>query len=75
MTDLEERFAALWRSLAPIGRDATSGGYLRYSWSEAELACREWFVEEALDRALTVEPDGNGNLWAWWGDPSAATRS
>jgi beta-ureidopropionase / N-carbamoyl-L-amino-acid hydrolase len=71
MTDLEERFAALWRSLAPIGRDETSGGYLRYAWSDAELACREWFVEEALDRALTVEPDGNGNLWAWWGDPRA----
>ena len=71
MTDIEERFGALWRSLAPIGRDPASGGYLRYAWSEAELACREWFVEEALDRALTVEPDGNGNLWAWWGDPHA----
>jgi beta-ureidopropionase / N-carbamoyl-L-amino-acid hydrolase len=62
-----DRFAALWRSLLPIGRDARDGGYLRYSWSEAELACREWFVEEALDRDLEVEIDGNGNLWAWWG--------
>lgn len=65
-----ERFVSLWRSLEPIGRDASSGGYVRYAWSEAELACREWFVEEALDRALKVETDGNGNLWAWWGDPS-----
>src|SRR4051794_30837650 len=64
-----DRFAALWRSLAPIGRDASSGGYLRYSWSAADLAAREWFVEEALDRDLDVETDGNGNLWAWWGTP------
>ncbi len=64
-----DRFAALWRSLLPIGRDGRDGGYLRYSWSEPELACREWFVEEALDRDLEVEIDGNGNLWAWWGSP------
>jgi N-carbamoyl-L-amino-acid hydrolase len=67
-----DRFAALWRSLLPIGRDGRDGGYLRYSWSEAELACREWFVEEALDRDLEVEIDGNGNLWAWWGSPDDA---
>jgi hypothetical protein len=24
-----DRFAALWRSLAPIGRDAGTGGYVR----------------------------------------------
>jgi N-carbamoyl-L-amino-acid hydrolase len=66
-----DRFAALWRSLAPIGRDPGSGGYLRYSWSAADLAAREWFVEEALDRDLDVETDGNGNLWAWWGPPDS----
>ncbi len=66
----EARFASLWQSLTPIGRDPATGGYLRYSWSEADLACREWFVEEALDRSLAVDPDGNGNLWAWWGDPA-----
>jgi N-carbamoyl-L-amino-acid hydrolase len=65
-----DRFAALWRSLEPIGREPGSGGYLRYSWSRADLATREWFVEEALDRDLEVETDGNGNLWAWWGTPS-----
>jgi N-carbamoyl-L-amino-acid hydrolase len=64
-----DRFAALWRSLAPIGQ--TAGGYQRSSWSEADLACREWFTEEAADRGLTVETDGNGNLWAWHGDPAA----
>ena len=67
----EERFSALWQSLAPIGRDPSSGGYVRYAFGPNDLACREWFIEEALDRALTVEPDGNGNLWAWWGDPHA----
>lgn len=66
--DQVRRFTALWRSLAPIGRDHGSGGYLRHSWSDADLAGREWFVEEALDRELHVETDGNGNLWAWWGD-------
>jgi len=66
-----QRFAALWRSLAPIGLDQSTGGYLRYAFGDADLACREWFTEEALDRELTVEPDGNGNLWAWWGDPSS----
>jgi len=65
-----DRFTVLWQSLAPIGR-VDSGGYLRYAWSEADLACREWFVEEAHDRDLTVSADGNGNLWAWSGDPHA----
>jgi N-carbamoyl-L-amino-acid hydrolase len=69
-----DRFAALWRSLLPIGRNG-DGGYVRYSWSEAELACREWFVEEALDRDLDVEIDGNGNLWAWWGSPDKSSDS
>jgi N-carbamoyl-L-amino-acid hydrolase len=67
---LDQRFAALWRSLAPIGFDQGTGGYVRYAFGEADLACREWFIEEALDRDLIVAPDGNGNLWAWWGDPS-----
>jgi N-carbamoyl-L-amino-acid hydrolase len=66
-----DRFRALWSSLLPIGRDPDSGGYLRYGWSAAELACREWFAEEATDRGLAVEADGNGNLYAWWGDPHA----
>jgi N-carbamoyl-L-amino-acid hydrolase len=64
-----QRFAALWASLAPIGRDGASGGYLRAGWSPPELACREWFAEEAADRELDLRPDGNGNLFAWWGNP------
>jgi N-carbamoyl-L-amino-acid hydrolase len=62
-------FAALWASLAPIGRDAETGGYLRYAWSDADLACRDWFVAQARARGLGVESDGNGNLYAWWGSP------
>jgi N-carbamoyl-L-amino-acid hydrolase len=66
MSDLEARFSALWASLAPIGRAGDTGGYLRYAWTAADLDCREWFTEEALDRELDVEVDGNGNIWATW---------
>jgi len=64
-------FAELWAGLLPIGRDPGSGGYLRYSWSTVDASLRGWFAAEAAARGLTVETDGNGNLWAWWGDPAA----
>jgi N-carbamoyl-L-amino-acid hydrolase len=64
-----ERFAALWSTLAPIGR--TGRGYHRFAWSEPEVACREWFAGQAAARDLPVETDRNGNLWAWLGDPAA----
>jgi beta-ureidopropionase / N-carbamoyl-L-amino-acid hydrolase len=67
---VSEAFAALWRSLEPIGR-APDGGYLRYSWTEADRAGRAWFAERAAERGLAVETDRNGNVWAWWGDPAA----
>jgi N-carbamoyl-L-amino-acid hydrolase len=67
---VSDAFLSLWRSLEPIGRDA-DGGYVRYSWTEADLAARAWFVERARERGLEVETDRNGNLWAWWGDPTA----
>ena len=60
-------FAQLWRELEPLGRDQQTGGYRRYSWTPADAACRAWFTEAAERRGLTVEPDRNGNLWAWWG--------
>jgi N-carbamoyl-L-amino-acid hydrolase len=62
-------FADLWRDLEPLGRDPQTGGYRRYSWTEADARCRAWFTREAQRRGLTVEPDRNGNLWAWWGTP------
>jgi beta-ureidopropionase / N-carbamoyl-L-amino-acid hydrolase len=63
------RFAALWRTLTPLGRHDT--GYLRLSWSDSDLAVRDWFTGQARARDLTVETDRAGNLWAWWGDPAA----
>lgn len=60
------RFAELWSSLAGIGRDEGTGGYRRFAWTKADLACRDWFASQAADRGLTVETDRNGNQWAWW---------
>jgi N-carbamoyl-L-amino-acid hydrolase len=50
-----------------IGRDPQTGGYLRYAWTEPELQLREWFKAQAAQRSLSVEEDGNGNIFAWWG--------
>ncbi len=60
-------FADLWRDLEPLGRDERTGGYRRYSWTPADAQCRAWFTRQAEKRGLTVHPDANGNLWAWWG--------
>jgi N-carbamoyl-L-amino-acid hydrolase len=64
-------FAALWREFEPLGRDPRTGGYRRYSWTPADAACRAWFTDQAEKRGLAVEPDNNGNLWAWWGQARA----
>ena len=64
-------FAALWESLLPIGRDAGTGGYRRYSWTPADAECRQWFFEAAAERNLRADADRNGNLWAWWDVPWA----
>ncbi|MEU7758226.1 MULTISPECIES: allantoate amidohydrolase [Micromonospora] len=71
MTDLADRFRALWDEIAPVGRDAGSGGYLRYALTEPERTLRAWFREQADRRGMPVSEDGNGNLFAWWGDPAA----
>lgn len=64
-------FAELWAQLAPVGRDAQSGGYLRYAFGPAEMTLRDWFLNQAKARDLVIEEDGNGNIFAWWGDPAA----
>ncbi|MGW4155258.1 allantoate amidohydrolase [Micromonospora chersina] len=68
---LPNRFRALWDEIAPVGRDAGSGGYLRYALTEPELTLRGWFREQAGQRGMPVTEDGNGNLFAWWGDPAS----
>ncbi len=64
-------FHTMWNELAPIGRNADSGGYRRYAWTEADRDCRAWFRAEAEKRGLAYETDRNGNQWAWLGDPEA----
>lgn len=59
----------LWDDLLPVGRDLGSGGYHRHGWYAADAQCRAWFRAAATDRGLTLDEDGNGNLWAWWGGP------
>jgi N-carbamoyl-L-amino-acid hydrolase len=61
-------FAALWAEIESIGR--TEGrGYLRYALTEPELVLRDWFRNQADRRDMPVTEDGNGNLFAWWGEP------
>ncbi len=64
-------FEEMWRDLAPIGRSAASGGYVRQPWASAETELRQWFLEESAARGLSVESDLVGNLVAWWGQPSS----
>lgn len=70
MTAVTAEFDALWSALAAIGRDAS--GTNRLPWTAAELAARAWFHREAERRAMPVEQDQNGNLWARWGDAEEA---
>lgn len=69
---LVDRFRGLWRELAPIGRDERTGGYLRYAFSEPESRLRDWFRDQAARRGMPVHDDGNGNLFAWWGEPDGS---
>ena len=62
-------FAELWDALLPLGRDAATGGYRRYSFTKADMACREWFASAAAQRGMRASTDRNGNLWAWWDVP------
>jgi len=66
------KFAELWESLLPIGR--TESGYRRYTWTDTDSRCREWFCAHATAVGLTVETDRNGNLWGWWDTDAGADR-
>ena len=64
--------ASMWGELAGVGRaPGRAGGYRRYVWSDADLTLREWFAGQANARGMGVQEDRAGNLWAWWGDPTA----
>jgi beta-ureidopropionase / N-carbamoyl-L-amino-acid hydrolase len=61
----------MWGDLAPLGRDADTGGYRRFAWTGTDAVLREWFRGEAERRGLDVVADRAGNLWAWTADPDA----
>jgi N-carbamoyl-L-amino-acid hydrolase len=71
-------FDTLWPTILDVGRNARSGGYRRFAWTDADMTLREWFVGCADRRGMDVEVDHNGNIWAWWmppgwtGDPRGA---
>jgi beta-ureidopropionase / N-carbamoyl-L-amino-acid hydrolase len=64
-----DAYRSLWRDQTELGRDPRRGGYSRHGFDDADLALREWFAAEAEARGFVVEPDRNGNLWAWLGAP------
>jgi N-carbamoyl-L-amino-acid hydrolase len=64
----ERVFSALWAEIESIGR-VSSGGYMRYALDTPELVLRDWFRNQADRRDMPVTDDGNGNLFAWWGEP------
>jgi N-carbamoyl-L-amino-acid hydrolase len=66
-------FEQMWRDLAPIGRDAATGGYRRSPFASAERECVAWYVAEARRRHLDVVWDGQGNAVAWW-RPASVTK-
>jgi N-carbamoyl-L-amino-acid hydrolase len=64
-------FDRMWGDLAPVGRDAATGGYRRFAWTATDATLREWFTGEAARRGLDITADRAGNLWAWTADPDA----
>jgi len=61
-----------------IGGDPVRGGYSRHVFEPAEMELRDWFCGRARALGLTVEPDRNGNIWAYLGargDPAIGVGS
>jgi beta-ureidopropionase / N-carbamoyl-L-amino-acid hydrolase len=69
----EQWQSPLWQSLLPIGSSDETGGYRRYTFTEADQSCRAWFLAAAAQRHLRTETDRNANLWAWWDPPAAGS--
>lgn len=66
------RVTDLLTEIAPVGRDAGTGGFRRYAWTRDDHELGSWFEAECAARGLAVTADRAGNQWAWWGDPDAA---
>ncbi|HJU52739.1 MAG TPA: allantoate amidohydrolase [Acidimicrobiia bacterium] len=64
------RATDLLAQIETIGREPTTNGYRRFSWTAADAELRHWFGLQATTRGLSLEVDGNGNLWAYRGDPA-----
>ena len=73
--DLGVTFDQLWSALEPVGRNARTGGYRRFAWTNEDATLREWFAGESAARGLDLTTDRAGNQWAWWGAPDAAVAS
>jgi beta-ureidopropionase / N-carbamoyl-L-amino-acid hydrolase len=52
------------RTLAMFGLNDATGGLDRTTFTEAELAAREWLKRELLDLHLKVRVDEAANIWA-----------
>jgi N-carbamoyl-L-amino-acid hydrolase len=65
----------LLSDIAATGTDPLRGGYTRPVYSTAELDLREWFIDQASKRGLSVETDRNGAIWAWWDVPGGDRSS
>ena len=64
------RASDLLAQIEAIGRETTTNGYRRFSWTAADAEMRDWFSAQATARRLSLEIDRNGNLWAYRGDPA-----
>lgn len=71
MDGMDGAFERVWASLSDVGRSAGSGGYRRFTWTAPDDELRAWFGDSAEQRGMAYELDGNGNQWAWWGEPGA----
>jgi N-carbamoyl-L-amino-acid hydrolase len=69
MSETGARFDEMMGGLSQIGL-ASAGGYDRFAWTPADAELRSWFAAEAECRAMPLETDRNGNLWAWWPAPA-----
>ena len=58
--------------ISDVGLDASTGGYRRFAWTDADMELREWFAGEAEARGMDVVEDGNGNQLAWLGSGPGA---